>query len=523
MTRSRRNFPVFSRRLAKAPSVDASLQRFISALRMAEVRISPAETLDAFRTVDRMGMEDRQQLKESLALVLPKTAEEKLAFDACFDAFFRFEEFSDAPPGESDGEGGEGGSSGEGEGSEGQGGGGDGQPQGQGSERPDSDASGGDPSGDGPPDDDRTDPFGDPGPGPVQSAQSALGQQLQQGDRAALALAVSQAGEAVNVAGIKVFTQKGLYTRRIMDALGQGALQEEIGTLAAQADATARRTAAQLSGLRDDLRERVRDYVERQFLLHADADGHRLREAMLRHVKLSNVEHRNFSHLKRLVEKMAKRLIAAHSRRRKKMRRGQLHVSRTLRKNLRYDGELIDLAWKARKIDRSKVFAICDVSGSVATYARFMLMFLYSLEAVLPRVRAFAFSSDLGEVTENFQRMAIDDAIATTLADFSGGSTDYGQAFDDFLRVAGSAVNSQSTVIILGDARNNYGNPNTKALREIYDKAQRVIWLNPEPERSWGSGDSEMPRYRASCHQVNVCNALNHLERVISDLLIAVR
>ena len=126
MTRSRRNFPVFSRRLAKAPSVDASLQRFISALRMAEVRISPAETLDAFRTVDRMGMEDRQQLKESLALVLPKTAEEKLAFDACFDAFFRFEEFSDAPPGESDGESGEGGSSGEGEGSEGQGGGGDG-------------------------------------------------------------------------------------------------------------------------------------------------------------------------------------------------------------------------------------------------------------------------------------------------------------------------------------------------------------------------------------------------------------
>lgn len=101
---------------------------------MAEVRISPAETLDAFRTVDRMGMENRQQLKESLALVLPKTAEEKLAFDACFDAFFRFEEFSDAPPGASDGESGDGDPSGEGEGSEGQGGGGDGQPQGQSSE-----------------------------------------------------------------------------------------------------------------------------------------------------------------------------------------------------------------------------------------------------------------------------------------------------------------------------------------------------------------------------------------------------
>lgn len=500
--------------------MDASLQRFIGALRMAEVRISPAETLDAFRTVERMGMGNRQQLKESLALVLPKTAEEKQAFEACFDAFFRFEEFSNA-----EGAGGDSASDpdagSEGDGGEGQGGGGNGEPQGEGQGAPANGVPGAGPEE--PDSETQSDPFGDPGPGPVQAATSALGQRLQAGDRAALALAVSQAGEAVNVAGIKVFTQKGLYTRRIMDALGQGELQAEIGQLATERDPTARRTAAQLSGLRDDLRERVRDYVERQFLLHADADGHRLREAMLRHVKLSNVEHRNFSHLKRLVEKMAKRLVAAHSRRRKKMRRGELHVGRTLRKNLRYDGELIDLAWKARKIDRSKVFAICDVSGSVATYARFMLMFLYSLEAVLPRVRAFAFSSDLGEVTENFQRMAIDDAIATTLADYSGGSTDYGQAFDDFLRLAGNAVNAQSTVIILGDARNNYGNPNSKALREIFDKAQRVIWLNPEPERSWGAGDSEMPRYRASCHQVNVCNALNHLERVINDLLLAVR
>src|SRR6056300_721093 len=146
---------------------------------MAEVRISPAETLDAFRAVDRMGMENRQQLKESLALVLPKTAEEKLAFDACFDAFFRFEEFSDAPPGASDGKSGDGDPSGEGEGSEGQGGGGDGQPQGQGSESRNSDAADGDPAGDAPTGDEGADPFGGPGPGPVQDAQSALGQQLQ--------------------------------------------------------------------------------------------------------------------------------------------------------------------------------------------------------------------------------------------------------------------------------------------------------------------------------------------------------
>ena len=98
------------------------------------MRISPAETLDAFRTVDRMGMEDRQQLKESLALVLPKTEEK--AFDACFDAFFRFEEFSDARRA-SPMERAVGRFDGEGEGSEGHG---DGQPQGQSSERRNSDA-----------------------------------------------------------------------------------------------------------------------------------------------------------------------------------------------------------------------------------------------------------------------------------------------------------------------------------------------------------------------------------------------
>ncbi len=186
---------------------------------------------------------------------------------------------------------------------------------------------------------------------------------------------------------------------------------------------------------------------------------------------------------------------------------------------MRYEGTIVDLAWKATRVDRPKVFAICDVSGSVAQYARFMLMFLYSVEEVLPGVRAFAFSSDLGEVTDLFRREGIDEAIAQTLLDYSGGSTDYGQAFEDFIRLALDDVDKRSTIIILGDARNNYGEPRTDLLKTLYDRSRRLIWLNPEPRASWGGGDSEMRRYRAYCSQAEVCNSLVHLERVVSNLL----
>ena len=115
-----------------------------------------------------------------------------------------------------------------------------------------------------------------------------------------------------------------------------------------------------------------------------------LREELLRKVKLSNIEHRNFRLIQEIVFKMAKKLTTMHSRRKKVFKRGALNVPRTLRHNMSYDGNIFDLHWKSVKVDRPKVFAICDVTGSVASYARFMLMFLYSLEEVMPKVRSLA-------------------------------------------------------------------------------------------------------------------------------------
>ena len=490
--------------------MDRTLTNFIRALRNSDVRISTAETLDALSVVQLVGYEDRAALKRSLALALPKTADEKATFDVCFEQFFSYNEVhgerggADSNEGDQDDEAsGEGGESGDGAGNPEQRSGGKGGKKRKGNaaaRHADEEEE-------------------DLGPGELADPQSPLGQLLMTDSKVELSVAMAEAGEAVDIREIQVFTQKGLFTRRIMEQMGLADLNREITDLRDSPRIPERRLGQQLRQRREWMREQVRDYVERQFLLHADATGHRLREELLRKVKLSNVEQRNFRLIQDVVFKMAKKLAALHSRRKKVFKRGQLNVPRTLRHNMAYDGAIFDLHWKSVKIDRPKVFAICDVSGSVANYARFMLMFLYSLEEVMPKVRSFAFSSDLAEVTDLFEHNKIEDAIAKTLRDYAGGSTDYGQAFVDFKKQCLDDVDNRTTIIILGDARNNYGNPRTDILKEMYDRCKRLIWLNPEPRNSWFVGDAEMRKYLAYCHQADECNSLAHLERVVGKLL----
>ncbi len=497
--------------------MDRTLTNFIRALRNSDVRISTAETLDALSAVELVGYQDRAELKRALALVLPKTADEKETFDACFDRFFSFDEVAGARrEGEEDDETADDSSeSPAGEGGEGAGGAESREAPAQGKRKTKGKSKGRTPAAaDATEEEDE-----DLGPGQMAEAESALGRLLMTDSKVELSVAMATAGEAVGVRDIQVFTQKGLYTRRIMEDMGLAELNGEISGLRRSPQVPRRRLGQELRRRREWLREQVRDYVEKQFLLHADADGRRLREELLRKVKLSNVEQRNFRLIQEVVYKMAKRLVALHSRRKKVFKRGQLNVPRTLRRNMAYDGAIFDLHWKSVKVDRPKVFAICDVSGSVSAYARFMLMFLYSLEEVMPKVRSFAFSSDLAEVTELFERSGIEDAIAKTLRDYSGGSTDYGQAFSDFRKHCLEDVDNRTTIIILGDARNNYGDPRTDILKEMYDRSKRLIWLNPEPRSSWFLGDAEMRRYLAYCHQAEECNSLMHLERVVGNLL----
>ena len=341
-----------------------------------------------------------------------------------------------------------------------------------------------------------------------------LMEMLRDDDRNGLAVSIAQAGESVGLAEIQMFTQKGQYTRKILDALGEEHIRQAVVDLENRGSPALQ----ELQTYRDRLRELVRDHVEREYLLHAEGKNKQFMDEILSKTRLNNIEYHYLQRVHNLVRKMAKKLAAKHSRKRKIYKRGQLNMTKTIRRGIPNDGVMFKVYWKSVKKDQPKILAVCDVSGSVAAYAKFLLMFLYSLSDVLPRVRSFAFSSHLGEVSDLFTQHSLEKAIELVNWQY-GGATDYGNSLLDFAKLAMDDIDSNTTVIILGDARNNNGDPKLEVMQSIYQRAKKVIWLNPESRKVWGSGDSEMHRYQSACHFAAECNNLQQLERVVDQLL----
>jgi uncharacterized protein with von Willebrand factor type A (vWA) domain len=445
-----------TRALARA---HAPLLQFFQALRDGGLRLSVAESIDAFNTVAVTGLGDRQTLKDSLALVLAKTAEEKATFAACFDLFFARDSLAELT-------------------------GIDKPPQTGGADEP-----------------------------------SPLGQMLLEGDAWALAAAMETAANTVGVANISFFTQTNIYGRRILGEMGLDALDQEIDTLRRDGTPQAAARADGLDDRRRRLAQSVRDFVKRQLALYAAGKTRAMREEFLSTAKLTNLDRSDFQRMHTIVRVLAKRLATRHARIRRRARRGQLDLRRTLRQNMATDGMLFRTSWKRQKIERPKVMAICDVSGSVASVARFLLLFLYSMHEVMAGLRAFAFSNRLMEVSAILERNDIEPAIAEVLRAIGFGSSDYGASLEDFEKGWLGLLDQQTSVIIMGDGRGNYANPRTDILEAIAKRCKQVIWLNPEPESLWGSGDSDMLRYRPYCHYAGVCNSVRHLERAMTDLL----
>ena len=462
------------------------LTDFIKALRANDVRVSTAESIDAAGALDFVGFGDRDLLKDALSQVLAKSVDDKARFDDCFEAFFASREINrsalsssaaqtdDFTQSEDAQESDEGDGNGPGDG--------EGSGEGQGSSQ-----SGG-----------------------------TLVDALENNDQAALQQMMAVASREVQLQNIRLFTQRGMYVRRMLENMGIEELDDLLFSLfrADENDARAMRLRESKAHLTED----VTELVDKQMLLYTANAGQRLREEVLQKTPLARVEMRDFKVMQELVRKLAKKLIALHSRRRRVSRRGQLDVRHTIRRNIEYDGLLFDTVWKRVRVDRPKVVAVCDVSGSVAQVARFMLLFLYSVSEVIPKVRAFAFSNYLGEVTELFETLPVEEAMTQTLNDWGMGSTDYGGAMSELERLTLDDIDHRTTVLILGDARSNYGDPGDRALRRIHQRARRVLWLNPEPPAFWNSGDSEMQKLGACCDRVEPCRTLRHLERVVSEI-----
>lgn len=490
--------------------MQSSLLRFIDVLRSHALPISPAETLDAAAAMDLVGYGDRQMLRDALAVTLAKSAREEETFRSCFDRFFdqQASDFSDV--GDRDGS----------ESIAAQ----DLEQESPGQQRAEADGNGESPGGGagsadaGSTDEQRLQAAAGDSPALRDLLKGDLLPALLENQRGTLSAALRRAAAEAELERIRLFTQKGQFTRRILDALGDGDLRDAVLEL----EKNHSPALPTLRRYRDILRGQVRDFVEQQYLLHAEGRNDAFMDDILSQTRLANIDRRHVDRVRLQVRRMARRLASRHSSRRRRVTRGQLHMSKTLRSGIAHDGVLFQTHWRARKRDKAQVMAICDVSGSVAAYAGFLLMFLYSLQDVLPRMRSFAFSHHLGEISQLFEEEPLERAIELANWRF-GGATDYGGSLRDFSRLALDDINRSTSVIILGDARNNRGDPELDIMHSIYQRSKQVLWLNPEPRQAWGTGDSEMLRYQSACNYSAPCGNLQQLERVVDQLLKSLR
>jgi uncharacterized protein with von Willebrand factor type A (vWA) domain len=450
-----------------------NLHRFFRAARGAGVRLSPAESIDAMRAVSKIGFSDRDILRDTFLLTLAKTQDEKRALGDCFDLFFSQPEPPPSP--ESDN-----------------------SEAGEKAEQPEQNA--GEVAG--------------AGGQPIEGL-GALAQMLLAQDRNQISAAIANAASAASLSDIRYFTQRGIFSGRVLDQMGIARLRDDLDRLTATNPSLAERLAMATEALRDS----VRETVSQALLLYGREEAENLRNEILRNAPLSRIEPRQVEQMRALIRQIARRLRERYSKPRKRQRRGHLDVGRPLGRNAAWGGVPFLTAWKRKHRDRPKIVALCDVSGSVARVSDFFLLLIHSLHEVVDDVRSFAFSGHLIEVSDILESKTPEAAMAEIMSKAGFGSSDYGNSFADFENEWMNAITPQTTVIVLGDARSNNLDPRADILRRIGERSKRLVWLNPEGRMAWGFGDSEMPRYATFCSVVRQCATARQLERAVSDIV----
>ena len=450
-----------SRRKCRLKPMDRTISHFVHALRNAEIDISPAETIDACAVTAQVGMSNPALLRNALCLVLAKNVQDKEKFHTCFDRFFTHEV--------------------------------------------------------------------------LQRPRWTL---LPSFDRNQLKKVVADDEDLSSLVRLLVDDdQTGLlnHLRGVLMATEPPRLeslrQKSPWILTMEKEAGISRlkeTVADVENplLRDGLRymvqylsEQVRHLVDSHFEMRSSRPPRQQVIDAAIAGSLAQISKAYEAQVIAALESFASRLRKRYRKHKRMRRRVMIDTGRTIRANVPRDGNLSELVFRSKPLRDGSLFLLCDVSGSVAQISRFTLLMTYQLKELLPRVRTFVFSSDLGEITEIMSAYRSSEAIERALFEWGNGSTDYGRALCRFRELAGRDLNHRSTVMILGDARSNFYPPRVDVLREISSRACRVIWLNPETRSSWSEGDSAMLAYAPFCAEIHRLNSLQDLRDLGNKLL----
>jgi uncharacterized protein with von Willebrand factor type A (vWA) domain len=430
------------------------LAGFVGELRAAGLPVSLTENIDAMDAVRHVPLDDREALRTAMAATMVKRREHRPAFDVVFDAYFSLRPAV-------------------------------------GQDHDDSDL----------------------------DLASLLEQALSSGDEDAVRrlarLAVARLAGMEEGRGVRgsAYVFK---TMRLLDVDGA------LGRLLAGSDWLERDDVTAAAGR---LRTEVEAEVRRRLVDERGpaAVARSVRRPLPEDVDFLHASREELAALQRSLRPLARRMASRLARRRRVGRHGRLDFRRTLRRSLSTGGVPADPRFRRPSPHKPEIMVLADVSGSVATFARFTLQLVHALAGEFSTVRSFVFIDGIDEVTRLF---AGTDDMAEALARIhaeadvvaADGHSDYGRALASFWARWGREITPRTSVVILGDARNNYHAANPWVLADVRRRARRLWWLNPEPRSYWDTGDSIVSDYAPHCDGVFECRNLRQLEGFVARI-----
>ena len=489
---------------------------FVAELRQAGLPVSVSEEADAAEAIGHLPLEDREAIKFALGATLVKSANHWRAFEVAFEVYFSMRGPQFAPAESALGE-----SSGLGE------------------QRAETQTTKG------------------AGPGDQVSSEemaAMLLKAIRDGDPAMLGviarLAVArysaiEPGRPVGGTYYLYRTLRGLDLEGVLGRLlaearaqaGSGAPDNQTTGDGPGGPVLKGRRPGQLTALEERLLEdeytahieQLKSEIEAEIRRRLVAD--RGAEALARSLRKPLPEDVEFMHatrdelvsMRKAIQPLTRKLATRLARKRRHLRRGALDFRSTMRHSLSYGGVPVEPRFKHPNQAKPEIWVIADVSGSVAAFARFTLHLVHAISSQFSRVRSFVFIDGIDEVTGIFERSeTVTEAVQRVNVEadvvWADGHSDYGHALTSFYERWGHEIGPKASILLLGDARNNYHASQAWVIRELHHRARRVFWLNPEPRSYWGSGDSIVEQYAQYCDAAYECRNLRQLEAFVEHL-----